>query len=87
VPIERPERWAKQLVSHLSNKAGEAQASEAGAVLTIGGGQGTVRAEDARVVLLADAQDEATLQRVEQVLGGHLERFAKDLDVTVAWVR
>lgn len=86
VTIDRPERWAKQLVSHLSRKAPVEQTPE-GDVLTIGAGVGTVRVETDRLVLLASGPDAEALDRVEHVLGGHLERFASREEVTVSWVR
>jgi len=84
VDIERPERWAKQLVSHLSRKAPLESTGE-GEELTIGGGRGVVRAEATRLVLLAHAPDAESLERVQHVLGGHLERFAEAEGVTVRW--
>ncbi|WP_299038630.1 DUF2218 domain-containing protein [uncultured Pseudokineococcus sp.] len=84
VEVDRPERWAKQLVSHLSRKAPLESTAE-GEELAIGSGRGVVRAEAARLVLLAHAPDAASLERVQEVLGGHLERFAAKEGVTVRW--
>ena len=84
VEIDRPERWAKQLVAHLSRKAALESTAE-GEELAIGTGRGVVRAEAARLVLLAHAPDAEALARVQDVLGGHLERFARAEGVTVRW--
>lgn len=85
-PAHRPERWAEQLVSHLSRTAPLESTAE-GEELAIGSGRGVVRAEAARLVLLAHAPDAEALQRVEDVLGGHLERFAAREGVVVRWER
>ncbi|MEJ5913470.1 DUF2218 domain-containing protein [Pseudokineococcus sp. 1T1Z-3] len=84
VEIDRPERWAKQLVSHLARKA-PLQSTSEGEELTIGAGTGVVRAEATRLVLLARASDAASLARVQDVLGGHLERFAHREQLVVHW--
>lgn len=84
VEIDRPERWAKQLVTHLSRKAPLESTAE-GEELTIGAGRGVVRAEASRLVLLAHAPDAEVLAVVKDVLGGHLERFAQREGLVVAW--
>lgn len=86
VVIERPERWAKQLVSHLSRNAVVTNTPD-GDVLTIARGSGTVGVEADRVVLLAEAPDEESLAKVQDVLGRHLERFASVHEISVTWVR
>lgn len=86
VPTDRPERWAKQLVSHLSNRL-EPREVPNGHAFDIGDGEGRVLAEPGRVVLTAVADDEETLGRIEDVLGRHLERFGEKEDLTVDWRR
>lgn len=86
IVIERPQRWAKQLVSHLSRNQ-PAEHTPDGDVLTFGTGRGTVRAAEDRIILHAEGPDEQTRATVEDVLGRHLVRFASDHDVAVSWVR
>jgi hypothetical protein len=86
VAIERPERWAKQLVSHLGHKA-EVTETEQGSKLTLTVGIGLVSVADGCVVLEAEALDEESLAKVENVLGGHLERFAHEQEIKVIWTR
>ncbi len=74
VAMERPERWAKQLVSHLGHKA-EVTETEQGSKLTLTVGIGLVSVADGCVVLEAEAPDEESLAEVGNVLGGHLEHF------------
>ena len=86
VVTDRPERWAKQLVSHLSHKAPHAQ-TERGDELTIGDGLGVVSVQPGFVVLEAHANSDEMLARVEDVLGRHLERFAEKDGLAVSWSR
>lgn len=86
VAIERPERWAKQLVSHLGNRA-EVTETEEGSKLALTVGVGHVSVADGCVLLKAEAPDEESLAKVENVLGGHLERFAHDHEIKVIWTR
>jgi hypothetical protein len=86
VPTDRPERWAKQLVSHLSNRL-EPREVPNGHAFDIGDAEGRVLVEPGRVVLTAVADDEDSLARVEDVLGRHLERFAEKEDLKVDWRR
>ena len=86
VATERPERWAKQLVSHISHKVAH-EKTERGDELTIGDGLGIVSVAPGTVVLEAYANDPELLARVEDVLGRHLERFAEKDGLKVTWSR
>jgi uncharacterized protein len=83
-----PARYAKQLISHLGRKVpftGDATTSPATAV--IGAATGGIVVGDGVLTLLAVGEDEESVARVEQVLGGHLERFAQRDELTVRWLR
>jgi hypothetical protein len=87
VPTEASERYAKQLLAHLGRKNPVEQvegAPNAGR-LVFAYGIGTVRPEIDRLVLEADAPDEESLARVQDVLGRHLERFGARRELTVRW--
>ncbi|MBX3099950.1 MAG: DUF2218 domain-containing protein [Salinibacterium sp.] len=86
VVTERPGRWAKQLVSHLSNKVSH-EKTERGDELAIGDGLGVVIVESGSIVLEAHADSAEDLARVEDVLGRHLERFAEKDGLKVTWSR
>lgn len=86
VVTERPERWAKQLASHFGTKI-EVVSADSGHTLAFGAGQGEILPGDGVLVLHAHADDEAGLETVQRVLGGHLERFAAKDGLTVTWVR
>jgi hypothetical protein len=87
VPTDAPERYAKQLLSHLGRKNtvepvdGVADAWR----LVFAYGTGTIRAEADRIILQADGADEESLARVKDVLGRHLERFGARRELVVQW--
>jgi uncharacterized protein len=86
VATTTPERFAKQLVSHLSRKI--AFATEGGtSSLTIGDTVGQVVIGDGTLTLLADGDTQDGVAVVEHVLGSHLERFAQREPLTVTWQR
>ena len=86
VAIERGERWVKQLASHLGRKAEVEQRAD-DVLLRLAGGSCALSSDDAAVHFRAEAPDEDTLARVEEVVGGHFERFAAAHGVTVTWTR
>lgn len=86
ISIDRPHRWAKQLVTHLSRNVPSEQSSE-GDVLTIGGGKGIVHVHADKLVLRAVAPDAEALAHVEGVLARHLHRFARQETVNIVWIR
>jgi hypothetical protein len=86
VTVERGERWVKQLASHLGRKA-EVEQREGDVLLHLGGGTCALSSDEAGVHLRASAPDTEALDRVEQVVGGHFERFAQAEGVVVTWSR
>ncbi len=84
VTTDRPDRWLKQLASHLGRKATVTELDDA-TVLGIGTGSCTLRAGDDVLSFAAEAPDEESLARVQQVVGGHFERFAAKEGLTVDW--
>lgn len=85
VPTPTPDRYAKQLLSHLGRKVAWTT-DGATSTAQLAGGTGTVVVGDGVLVLLAEAQDAEALARVQHVLGSHLERFAQRQELTVSWV-
>jgi 3-hydroxyisobutyrate dehydrogenase-like beta-hydroxyacid dehydrogenase len=84
VPTEAPERYAKQLVSHLGRRlTWETDGTTSRAV--IGDGVATVVVGDRVLTLRAEAPNEETLARIQHVLGSHLERFGQRNELTVNW--
>ena len=89
VTTEAPERYAKQLLSHLGRKAAveTIDGQAAGGRLVFAYGTGTVRPEVGQLVLEAEAPDEDSLAHVEDVLARHLERFGARNELVVTWER
>ena len=84
VPTDAPERYAKQLVSHLGRRltwVTDGDTSRA----AIGAGLGTVVVGSGMLTLRAEAPDAETLARIQHVLGSHLERFGQRNELIVTW--
>jgi 3-hydroxyisobutyrate dehydrogenase-like beta-hydroxyacid dehydrogenase len=84
VATDAPERYAKQLVSHLGRRltwATDGPTSRA----VIGTGTGTVVVGTGVLTLRAEAPDAETLDRIQHVLGSHLERFGQRNELMVTW--
>jgi hypothetical protein len=84
VPTERPERWAKQLLSHLSEKVDVVHEGDGGTV-TFAAGRGVIRVEPNLLVFEAEGETQEDVQLVQNVLGGHFERFAAKDGLTANW--
>jgi uncharacterized protein len=84
VSTDSPERYAKQLVSHLGRKV-EFTVDGPTSTAAIAGGTGVIVVGDGVLTLLAEAPDAETLDRVQDVLGRHLERFGQRNELTVVW--
>ena len=87
VSIERPERYGKQLASHISHKT-EVSEIEGGWQAKIRTGEGKILPQTETLVLEAQADDEETLSKVKDVLERHLRKFAAKLEpLKVEWRR
>ena len=84
VPTDSPDRYAKQLLSHLGQRT--AWTTDGGtSTAAIAGGTGRIVVGDGVLTLIAEAPDDETLTRVQHVLGSHLERFGQRNELTVTW--
>jgi hypothetical protein len=84
VRTDVPERYAKQLVSHLGRRT-EWTTEGSTSTADIAGGRGVVEVGDGVLTLRASAPDAETLDRVQDVLGRHLERFGQRNELVVVW--
>ena len=84
VSTDAPARYAKQLVSHLGRRV-EWVTEGPVSTATIAGGTGVVEVGDGVLVLRAQATDPEVLERVQDVLGRHLERFGQRNELVVTW--
>jgi hypothetical protein len=73
VPLERPERYVKQLNSHLSKKV----PLQEGFLLFPDLGAAEARVSGNTVCLKAYADNEEALEKIENTLVKHLYKFAK----------
>lgn len=73
VPLERPERYVKQLNSHLSKKV----PLQEGFLLFPDLGAAEAYVSDNAVCLKAYADSEESLEKIEDTLVRHLYKFAK----------
>lgn len=87
VTTERSSRWIKQMNSHLGRKAEVREIPDGGRLLLLAGGSCAMTGDDTTLRLAAEAPDEAALERVQAVVGGHLERFAAAEGLAVQWQR
>jgi hypothetical protein len=85
VVTDAPERYAKQLVSHLGRRVEFTTAGDR-STARFGAGTGAVVVGEGVLTLLAEGPDEETLARVQDVLGRHLERFGQRNELIVTWV-
>ena len=88
VQTATPARYAKQLVSHLGRKIEFVHdPAENSWRMAFDGVSGSITVAEGELVLAAEASDADTLGRIEQALGGHLERFGQRQELTVTWLR
>jgi caffeoyl-CoA O-methyltransferase len=85
VITSRPERYIKQLVSHLGVKADAGLAGDGRGTITLGQGTCVLRPAEDRLELIAAAPDLSALAQVQDVVARHLVRFATAEELTVDW--
>lgn len=84
--IDRPERYAKQLSSHIAHKSVTATDESGLTSVTFGfGATGTISVNSHSVLLSAQAETQEGLERAQDVLGRHLLKFAKLEDQNLHW--
>jgi len=89
VRTDAPARYAKQLLAHLGRKntVEEIEGEPDGGLLIFAYGRGAVRPAHNQLVLTATAVDAESLDRVQDVLARHLERFGSRRELIVSWQR
>jgi caffeoyl-CoA O-methyltransferase len=85
VATSQPERYIKQLVSHLGHKLSTSVDDSGTGLVEFDTGRCTLVARADAIVLEASATDDAALAHVQDVVGRHLERFGAREDLTVTW--
>jgi hypothetical protein len=86
VKTDRPERYLKQLVSHMGRKVDSEQSDDGSTgSMTFSSGRCTLTAEPGTLVLTVHAEDEERLAAVQDVVTRHLVRFATQDELVVEW--
>ncbi len=89
VRTDRPDRYRKQLASHLGKRCTISDESDGGVRITLpaDGGAGscllTCQAEELSLDAVGESAED--LSRVQDVIGRHLERFGERDGLTVTW--
>lgn len=84
VTMDRPARYGKQLASHIGHKV-TVDIVDDGWVAHIAGGLGYITPRETTLDLVAEGIDDASLERIKDVLERHLRNFASALEITVDW--
>jgi len=85
VATPTPDRYIRQLVSHLSHKATTEQQSDETGVIAVHDGQCRLTGEGELLVLEATADSAQGLAHIQDVVGRHLERFGARAALRVEW--
>jgi hypothetical protein len=87
VPTDRPSRYGKQLVAHLSRRSGGDWSDETGTGwIALEAGRAELNSADGVLMLRVDS-DADNLERLEEVVGRHLVRFGARDELVVTWIR
>ena len=85
IEIERPNRYAKQLASHMGNKV-PTEEIESGWKLTFDIGTATLTTTETQLTMVANAENSENLQKIQGALVKHLIKFAAKLgELDIAW--
>lgn len=79
------ERYAKQLLSHLSRKS-QVRSDDRGDALQLAGGECLLLPGVDALRLDASAPTPDALETIQRVVGSHLERFGQRNELTVTWL-
>lgn len=85
VVTSRPERYIKQLVSHLGVEATAGLAGDGRGTITLGQGTCVLRPAGDRLELIASAADLPALAHIQDVVARHLVRFGTGDELKVDW--
>jgi hypothetical protein len=85
VHTERPERYIKQLVSHLGHRLSTELTDDGIGTIGMDNGRCVLTPADGSIEIAASAGDEEALSRLQDVVARHLIRFGGDGELEVAW--
>ncbi len=87
IATERPQRYVKQLVSHLGHKLTTTLGDDGVGTITFPQGRCVLAPGSGVIDAEAQATDESALAVVEDVVARHLVRFGSGEELTVTWTR
>jgi len=85
VATSTPERYIRQLVSHLGHKVSTELLSDQSGLITVHDGHCKLTSEGELLVLEAAADGPEGLAHIKDVVGRHLERFGARVALRVEW--
>ena len=87
VATATPERYAKQLASHLGRRCEIREETDGIRIVLADTGDCLLTSRDGALDLSATAHGPEELDRVMHVVGSHLERFGQRNELLVSWNR
>jgi hypothetical protein len=84
VATDKPVPYMRQLCKHFGHKTDAAFGDDSG-YIQFEFGRAELRAREGKLELAVSAADAESHERVEHVIGSHLERFGKRDGLSVAW--
>lgn len=84
VTTEMASRYLQQLCKHFAHKVPAEFTPEAGTI-TFPMGKCTLKAQDNLLAMTVAARTDADLERMKEVIGSHLERFAFRDKPVIVW--
>jgi hypothetical protein len=84
VATSTPDRYGRQLVAHLGRRVLFETACRT-STARIAGGVGRITVSEDALILEAEATDTGALRSVQDVLGRHLQRFARNNELVIDW--
>ena len=85
IATERPQRYVKQLVSHLGHKLSTSLADDGVGTITFPRGACVLSPKGGYIDAQASGVDAETLAVVEDVVARHLVRFGSEGELSVTW--
>ena len=84
VPTDKPVAYMRQLCKHFGHKV-DASFDEDSGYIQFDFGRCELAASGAVLTIEVSAADEESHERMERVIGSHLERFGRRDELSVAW--
>jgi hypothetical protein len=84
VATEKPVPYMRQLCKHFGHKV-EASFGEDSGYIKFDFGRCELHADGSKLTLEVSAADQESHERMERVIGSHLERFGRRDGLSVAW--